>query len=983
MNYRILLFLFLISSSLSAQNTTSLLDQLVNIHDSIQEKKLKEAKLSLGVFEQKHLNELRTSSIELQTYYTVKSYLSGVQEDYDNALILIEKALNIAKSNPDSIRFSILTHWAARSIYEQVAQYEKAIQQGKKLATIYSLGGLEQQVDLAKNYQKIGIFYIQKGEVNKALEYFNNTNSIYKKTPQTSDIDRAGLYRAFSMAYSLSGKYKQQFKYIQEALALVQKSTNPKSKQLEISLLSNLGAYYIKTKQFKQGLETYHKYVSATLKKHGENSALASTAYSNLAISYAQVGNLETAETYFRKSIKIKESIYGNHNSDVALSYANLVILLEMMARYEDALQASQQSFVANTKDYKDSNYNKNLIPVVQQQTILDPINAIGNLNNRARIFYQLYQQGKQLAYLKKAHQTILTQIAILDKVKNELSDQDKLSLLNTEFMPFTLGVQFAEELFQATQEIQYLDDAFQLTERSKDALLTSALSSKKALDFGGVPDSLILKENLLKKNISKLEKQLSSIKASDSEYYNLQEELFALKRSKEQFIERLEKEYPQYYQIKYKSNIASIKDLQERIIAPNTTLLAYYIQFPKAYIWSIDKETADLQTINLDSNYTNDIHQFRTVLTDLKYVQKNPKLASQQYDRLSYKFYKTFVLPALKKQTTNRLIILPDHSLGHLPFETFTTSNKTQQSKDYQYKDYLIKDFDIQYSYSGTLLLQNQNQYNQLSKQVKVLAVAADYENPNFTQDNRTEEDLLIRHHLIPLPEVVNEVKALEKLTLGTFLYGNKASEANFKEQASKHGVLHLAMHGILNQKNPIASSLAFTETGNKKEDNFLHASEISNLDLEAQLVVLSACETGYGKFERGEGIMSLARSFMHAGVPSLVVSLWQVNDYATSKIMTVFYQALKNGKTKSAALRSAKLFYLEQTEGISAHPALWAAFIQLGNASELELTDRHFFSWTNLILLFISIFLILLLLRMFLKSRTKRIRVNEDFIR
>ncbi len=979
MNYLILVFLFLVSPNLIAQGDPPLLEQLVQIHDLIKEKKLKEARFNLKLFQQNYLHLLDQSSLELQTYHTVKSHLFGVQESYDEALIHITQALKIAKQHPDSLRYLSLTHWAARSIYEQTSQYQKAIQQGEKLASIYSLGGLEEQIDLGRNYQKMGIFYIEKREPTKALEYFNKTLSIYNKTPQASLIDYASLYRAFSMAYSTSGQYNEQIKYINKALAITQKDTSSLSKQLEISLLNNLGAYYIQTKQPNKGLETYHKYVAATVKEHGPNSVLASVAYSNLGISYAQTGDLETAETYFRKNIQIKENIHGKHNPDVAIAYGNLVILLDLMERYEAALQASQQSFIANTKDFEDNNPYLNLVPVVQKHNILDPMNAIGNLNNRSRVFYKLYQKEEKLEYLKHAHQTILAQIEILDKVKNELSDEDKLGLLNERFMPFTLGVQFAEELYQITKDKRYLEAAFQLAERSRDAVLTSALSAQKALNFGGVPDSLILKENQLKKAISQLNKKLLHKKNSEIDYYDLQEQTFELKRAQEQLIKQLEQNYPQYYQIKYKSNIASVVDLQTRILDPNTQLIAYYIQYPKAYIWSITQQNAHLQTIQLDSNYMNDIHTFRKVLTNLKYVQKNPIKAGELYDQLSYKFYNSFVAPALTSQKFKRLIIIPDHLLGHLPFEAFTTSYQAQPLVDYHQKNYLLKDYEIQYSYSGTLLLKNKDQYNFLSQNVRLLAVAADYNKTNFTQQNRTEEDLLIRHNLAPLPEAINEVKTLEKIALGTFLYGNEASEHLFKKKVPQHGIIHLAMHGILNQKNPIASSLAFTENGSEVEDNFLHAFEISNLSFDAQLVVLSACETGYGKFERGEGIMSLARSFMHAGVPSLVVSLWQVNDYSTSKIMEYFYNELKMGKTKSEALQAAKLFYLENTEGISAHPALWAAFIQLGNHEALKLEQELLFSMTNLFLFILSIVLVIVLFRLFLRRRKERIDLDN----
>lgn len=520
--------------------------------------------------------------------------------------------------------------------------------------------------------------------------------------------------------------------------------------------------------------------------------------------------------------------------------------------------------------------------------------------------------------------------------------------------MPFNLGIQISEQLYQLTNEKKYLEGGFQLAERSRNAVLNSALSSKKALNLGGIPDSLIKKENQLKQKISLVNKQLFNSKGKDSIYYHYQEELFALKRAKENLGSELEKKYPTYYQLKYKTTIASVEQLQKQILGEQNSLIAYYVQFPKAYIWSITKDKENFQQIQLDSNYIEDIQMYRKTLTDLKFIEKEPKKANQLFNQLSHKFYTTFVQPALYNQPTNHLIIIPDHLLGHLPFETFLKSPPNSSKNDgYHQKDYLVHHYEIQYSYSGTLLLQNQHQYNALSQKVSTIAVAADYSNRIVSQKNRTEEDLYLRQNLESLPEVINEVKALETITNGTFLYGNDANEGNFKEKVGQHGIIHLAMHGIFNKKNPIASSLAFTEDGAASEDNFLHASEIGHLPLKAQLVVLSACETGYGKFERGEGIMSLARSFMHAGVPSLIVSLWQVNDYSTSSIMQSFYHELKAGKSKSAALQAAKLTYLKSNHGIAAHPALWAAFIQLGHQGSLDLASNSWFSWISICLL------------------------------
>jgi CHAT domain-containing protein len=180
---------------------------------------------------------------------------------------------------------------------------------------------------------------------------------------------------------------------------------------------------------------------------------------------------------------------------------------------------------------------------------------------------------------------------------------------------------------------------------------------------------------------------------------------------------------------------------------------------------------------------------------------------------------------------------------------------------------------------------------------------------------------------------------------------------------------IIHLAMHGLLNPQSELLSSLAFTETNNPKSDNFLHAYEISQMELNADLVVLSACETGYGKFQEGNGLTSLARSFMYAGVPALVVSLWQVNDAATANIMTTFYDELSKGKDKARALQIAKLDYLENAKGLGAHPAFWSPFVLLGNEDSIVL-GSSFVYWPWLV----GVGALLLSFALFLGRRKKK---------
>jgi CHAT domain-containing protein len=165
--------------------------------------------------------------------------------------------------------------------------------------------------------------------------------------------------------------------------------------------------------------------------------------------------------------------------------------------------------------------------------------------------------------------------------------------------------------------------------------------------------------------------------------------------------------------------------------------------------------------------------------------------------------------------------------------------------------------------------------------------------------------------------------------------LLKNEATEANFKKYASDYGILHFAMHAIINDEDPLASKLIFTLNGDSLEDGFLNTYEIYNLNLNADLAVLSACKTGVGKLSKGEGIMSLARGFLYAGVPGIVMTLWEVEDISSAIIMTDFYRNLKDGMAKDNALRESKLKYLNSADQLQSHPYFWAAFVQIGDNS------------------------------------------------
>jgi len=213
-------------------------------------------------------------------------------------------------------------------------------------------------------------------------------------------------------------------------------------------------------------------------------------------------------------------------------------------------------------------------------------------------------------------------------------------------------------------------------------------------------------------------------------------------------------------------------------------------------------------------------------------------------------------------------------------------------------------------------------------------------------------------------------EATTIAKLFDGEIWTRENGNETQFMEQASSFDIIHLSTHGIMNNQQPAFSYIAFSEQRDSIENELLYVSEIQNMQLNAQLIVLSACQSASGPLYRGEGLISIARSFRMAGAQSLVASLWNVDDKQTPNIMASFYEALKAGKSKTIAMQEAKKAYISQASHIEAHPFYWSGFLNFGNPKPLSKK----LDWSNPYFTIASICLLLILFfarRMYYKSQ------------
>jgi CHAT domain-containing protein len=186
-------------------------------------------------------------------------------------------------------------------------------------------------------------------------------------------------------------------------------------------------------------------------------------------------------------------------------------------------------------------------------------------------------------------------------------------------------------------------------------------------------------------------------------------------------------------------------------------------------------------------------------------------------------------------------------------------------------------------------------------------------------------------------LPFARQEAKYVSDLTSGKLLINSDAKESVFKSVSANYDIIHLAMHTLLNDKDPMHSTLIFSRTNDSIDDGYLKTYEIYGIPLKAKMVVLSSCNTGRGILSSGEGILSLARGFIYSGSQSVIMSMWEIEDKSGTEIVEKFYNYLKKGQTKSSALKKARIDFLKDADQLRAHPYFWSALVVYGNNTAL----------------------------------------------
>jgi CHAT domain-containing protein/Tfp pilus assembly protein PilF len=880
-------------------------------------------------------------------------YLGAIYEnngEYDKALELFKKALKIripfyGENHPDVAD----CYNNIGIIYEEKGEYDTALEfHQKALLTRITLFG-ENHPDVACSYNNIGVTYEEKGEYDKSLEYFQKDLKINISVFGRDHPDVASSYNNIGTDFIYLKEYDKALEYFQKALQL-RISVYGESHSLVAASYNNIGVVYKIKRDFDKVLIYYQKALKILVSIYGENHPDCSKLYKNIGDTYINKGVYDKGLEFLQKALSIRISVYGVNHPDIANSYNYIGKVYDKMEKTSFALQYYQKALMSNIVGFNDSSVytNPKLVNILSEPILL------ASLTSKAYSFSQLCRnKANSTREMELSLSTFELAFQLINAMRNKYNiENTKLLLSEYTKVYYAQAASVAMEYEKVNSLKRINCKSFEFIEKGKSSTLSARFNELNAKHFSGIPDTLLRIEKELRKNISSLETEALKEKMNKYGYDTvkvnfIENKNFSCSRKFDSLISYYETTYPAYYKLKYSDTIAPIPEIQKKL-DKNTALLNYFVGDSSLFIVAITDSLYNIQEVTIDSSFiklvTNYYKDIKTAETG-SFVQESQEL------------YQILIKP-VKKYIAGKehLVVIPDDYLYYVPFETLidNTASSKVLNENYSGLDYLIKSHSISYHHSATLWYDSKkSETNFASKQklnfIGFAPVFSKEKNngviisSNINSLDTTGNNLAYRaisadmKRFNPLPYSKDEVTSIvhlfekKKKEATAYIYA-EANEANFKNNIKNYSIIHVSSHGFSNDKEPDLSGIVFsqpTDTSDK-EDGILYTGETYNLNLNADLIVLSSCESGLGKLIKGEGLQALSRGFLYAGAPNVIFSLWKALDKGTKDLMVQFYSNVLDGKSYSESLRSAKLKLINDPK--TAFPHFWGGFVLIG---------------------------------------------------
>ncbi len=696
------------------------------------------------------------------------------------------------------------------------------------------------------------------------------------------------------------------------------------------------------------------------------NESLLYRLYLNYGIFlYEQHKNKEKALFYYEKALEILREYHPQNTHLFSFIYHNYGELYYSENELFKALEFFQQSIILSSKDFTQTDFFSN----PETGNIVNLSRAYISFKYKAKVLFDYYMEHKDIRFLESSLEVSNICYEIINKMRYRIvSEGSQFSISEKEKDVYRDGITTAYLLHEISGDKTYLNQAFQINEMRKAFVLLAKLRNQKAMLFGNIPKELLEKEKDLNRKLSFYEEQIfleEQKKDQDDNKIHIWEDLLGKFNIEYDILLRtFEKEYPDYYDLKYRTEYISPPEIRRKL-KKDEAVIAYSLTDSMLYTFVITKENVTFSRQGKGDIVEKECNDFYMLLTTQNF-SKDVNETYNKYIKQAYLLYNLLIEPFENQIEGKNLIIVADGAVSYLPFDALITQKVPQGEVDYRSLPYFLYRHSVAISYSSTLHFQNE--ITKRASRKSVLAFAPTYGNLKLNSKSGDHLSQNERYNLIVLPGIRAEVRKISKHVSTDIYMDYNATESNFKTLSPEYDILHLAMHTLLDDANPLYSKMAFTQLSDTIEDGFLHAFEIYNMQLNSNLAVLSSCSSGFGKLQEGEGMQSIARSFSYAGCPSILMSLWEVADQATVQMMDYFYKYLSEGYSKSEALRLSKLNFLEGADHLRSHPFFWSSFIILGNTKPIYKTFRYTDIFWGLSLLVFALIIL------YIRKKTKK---------
>ncbi|MCL4298813.1 MAG: CHAT domain-containing protein [Anaerolineae bacterium] len=819
------------------------------------------------------------------------------QENYQAALPKFEIALSIYKEIGNR-RWQAIELNDIGLIYNFLGRYDQALDYYQQ-----SLKIIEDSTDLRDISNRggtlgnMGEVYRDLGQYELAINYLQRALAIHR---QIGDRGPEGITLAgIGRVYQVLGRNEEAFNYYQQALAIFQAGTgDPRG---EANTLKIIGAYYVELGQYEQALSYYQK--ALALHRGMGNRAMEGLIFSKIGESYSKQANYEMALANYQQALIIHQEV-GNQLME-GETLTNIGRVHFALGEFHQALDYYQQALDIHRR------VNNELMEATTLNSIGKVYQALGQ-NEEAFESYQLALSIFHEIGMLREEWVVLTNIGIFHEILGNTEQAivflkqaiDVIESIQGEIKVDEFKVSFAtghiavyERLINLLWQAGHFEESFSYVERSRSRAFLDQQANGRIDYRAGANVALLEQEQTLRYEVAARRAQLITLRSHLSGDWN-QEAI----NSVEMELTMLEEEYAKLMrELKIQSpevaslisvEIASLTEVQSWL-DNNTALIEYFMTEERTLVFIISRGKLESISINVS----------RQKLSETIAIFRDFASLDDPHPYELQHLYHWLIEPLKPYIDVPIIGIIPHNVLHYLPFTALSDG-----------EHYLSDDYTLFTLPSASVLrfIREKRKPNPNT----ILALG----NPTVDEPGLTN-----------LKSAEQEVNMIASLYGIRALVGNAATESAVWSQANKVGILHLAAHGTFNPYNPLFSAIHLAK--DKDNDGLLEVHEIYGLDLiHADLVVLSACKTVIGELSAGDEVVGLNRAFLYTGTPTVIASLWNVEDKATGILMERFYTHLRTGLNKAKALRQAQQEIREEYP----HPYYWAAFVLTGDPGE-----------------------------------------------